>query len=377
MSNTLVKDPATATQAALSLDRKVSQDPPKPGETPAPRPKGTTETLFPEFVHDGVIMARPLPTDVTPNPAVPPSTPSGQSPSKAPDPASQTPPPASTTPKVYLSPEEMAGKLVKIKVDGVETEVPAESLLKSQQLEKHLNTQIETNARILKDLQRREAELTRAPTPPIPLAVVDPSKPPDPLKPPVKVSPELKAIQDQVQELTRTLVDLQATVLPQRYENGITELAARARTELGADDFTAYVPQIRAFVDAEVAKPEVSANKEHLKILDSKEFWYGKYKEMKLKDMLAGKTPPAAAPSTTPPAARTVPPPGTAPVIVDNRGNPVSMPSIEGGGGTSSQPPARSQAVERAQQLFEVARNSNGSTEAWMAYLKAKNEIPD
>ena len=123
---------AAAERAALKLNEGIA--PTAPSEPNAPREIGTTERLFPDFMtSDGAIVNRPIPKDVSSAPAS--ETP--QAPAQG-----QTPPTQAPTVPTYLKPEELAGKMVKLKVDGIEQDVQASELIKLTQLERHSNAQL-------------------------------------------------------------------------------------------------------------------------------------------------------------------------------------------------------------------------------------------
>src|ERR1019366_5722693 len=107
---TKIKDSATAERAALNLNNGIEV--PAASEPNAPREKGTTERLFPDFMtSDGAIVNRPVQKGVPPvNVAETPAT----------VPQTQTPQAQAPTAPVYIKPEDMVGKMARLKVDGVE-----------------------------------------------------------------------------------------------------------------------------------------------------------------------------------------------------------------------------------------------------------------
>lgn len=359
-----VKDMATATQAALRLNTGVEAVPGN-GEPSVPKEKSTAEKLFPEFVtDDGGIINRPirayedasksLPAQATPNPAPQP-------------PISPTAPPA----PAYLTLEEMAGKMVKLKVDGVETDVPAESLLKTNQLERHLNTQLE---RLAQERTRFEQERTALLQRPIPLAPAPEPAAPKPGKPapdPVRKSAEVEALENQIAQMQVQMQGLQATLIPQIQEAGIQRVDKLVKERIGTDDFRTHFEAIKQSALAEMAKPEVANNPQARNWFDSDNYYFQKYQEIKLRELTAKPvTPPAPAPANAPVLMTQ----NGAPVVMTSQGEPRSMPSFEGSGGVPSKAPGGDWQA-KAQAAFDYARQ-NGSTEAWMTYYKVKAEGP-
>src|SRR5579863_4462734 len=125
---TKIKDQATAERAALRVQEGIEVQV-QAGEPPAPIEKTTTEKLFPDFVTDdrGIVNRPVRAKDQAVLPTLAPATP-------APEPQGQTPPAQPPTTPVYLDPKELTGKMVKLKVDGIEQDVPADSLVKLTQL---------------------------------------------------------------------------------------------------------------------------------------------------------------------------------------------------------------------------------------------------
>ncbi len=364
-----VTDQATATEAALNLDRPGSAPAPKPGEPPAPRVQSTTAKLFPEFVgEDGVIYNQPVKPFEDKDKALPPAA---ATPAMKPAPAIP-PAPAPTTP-VYLDLSKLPdGTMVRMKVDGVEMDVPAKDVLKNIQLERHLTIQGQKLAAERANLEAERAAL-RQPTPPQPsLAVPKPGEPPAP-------APAVKPAEDpRIAALETQLAELRTLVAPQQFQEGLKRLDAKVKADLGADDFLTYAPKIQAFVDAELAKPEVAANPMAIRALDTQAFWFGKYQEMKLKDLMAGNgkaapAPPApVTPSIVPRLEPISVPAGTVPVI-DRNGNAVAIPVIEPSSGAPSRESPDANWQGRYQAAFETAKKT-GRTEDWMEVFRLKRE---
>jgi len=355
---TKIKDSATATVAALGLNTEKGTVDPVTGEPKAPVERSTGQKLFPEFVtDDGAIINRPvkpyedtakvLPATMTPEPNRQP----------------QNPNPAAPTVPNYLKIDEMTGKMVKVKVDGVESDVPAESLIKNFQLERTLNSRLESLAEERRKLDQERASM-RTPPP-------TPQEQPKPTQPPVKKGSELEALEARLAETQAQLANLQQTLTPQIQRSAREIVASVAKEQTGFDDFDSYFDRIADFARAESLKPEVATNPAAKQYLDSKDFYLQKYMQMKMKDMSAGQKPNVPVPGNAPVLQNQ----SGAPVIVDRNGNPVGMPDIEGSGGVPSRGPANGDWSTKAQEAFNLARSS-GQTADWMRYYKIKSEGP-
>lgn len=346
---TKIKDSATAEKAALKLNQGLEVVE-KPGEPPAPREKTTSEKLFPEFMtDDGAVVNRPvkpfedlakvLPAVATPEPT----------------PQNPTPPAPIPPAPVYLKPEELTGKMVKLKVDGIEQDVPAESLIKTNQLERHLNAQLMTLAQERKAL---EDERKRLQTPsPVPKAPDE--KPPEG----GKKTPETEALEMRILQMQQQMENLQQTMLPAIQESGIKRVEQMVKNQIGADDFRTYFEKIRDHALEQMAKPEMANDPNARRYFDSDGYYFEKYKELKLKELL---TKPPMDPKA--PVLQT--PQGT-PVVVNSQGQPVSLPTFESSGGVPSRmsPDADWQGTYNA--LFARARASN-TQDDWMALYRHK-----
>ena len=347
---TKIKDSATAERAALKLNEGIEA--PASGEPGAPKEKTTAERLFPEFVgEDGSINNRPVrPFADTSKPLPAQATPEV----KPQDQTPVTPPP---TAPVYLKPEELTGKMVRLKVDGVEQDVPAESLIKTSQLERHLNARL---MEVAQEARRLEDERRRLQAPP-----QAPEKKPEP---PVKRTPELEAMEQRYQILQEQMATLQASLMPQVEEAGKKRVAQMVKERIGADDFDAYYDRIKAAALNELAKPEVQANPQASRWFNSPDFAYQQYQEMKLKDLVTKPAAPAPAPSPAAPALVTE---TGAPVVVTSTGKVVNIPTFESSGGVPSRtsPDADWQSTYNA--LLQRAQSQN-TDENWMAVMRHK-----
>jgi len=357
-----IKDQATAIEAALNLDKPGSEPAKNAGEPAAPRKLSTSQRLFPENIAgDGTIINRPIKGFEDTTKVFPPAA---ATPASAPAPATPTQPAPTAASILDLSklPEDT---MVRTKVDGVEMNVPVKEYLKGIQLERHLTLQGQKLAQERAQLESDRAALRQS-------APVAPSVPPAANQPP-PAKPSAEA--ERIARLEADLAAMRALVAPQQFQAGLQRLADKAKSELGATDFMAYAPKIQAFVDSELSKPEVQSNPILMQQLDNPAFWYGKYQEMKLRDVLSGVAP--AAPVLTPssiiqPQAPVMAPVGTN-VILDRNNNPVVVPIVEGSSGVPSRESPDANWQARYQAAFDVAKKT-GRTEDWQEVFRLKRE---
>lgn len=359
MPKTIVKDQATAEFAARNLE-KGADLPGQVVEPNTPKPKSTSEKLFPEFItDDGAVINRPikafedaskvLPVTATPTPTT----------------QLQTPPTVTPTPPVYITEDDLKGKMAKLKVDGVEQDVPADSLLKTNQLERHLNTQLMNVAEERRKLELERSALQRPITP----AQTPEAKPA--AKPDQKKAPEIEMLEDRLAKTQANLEALYQTIRPQIQDAGVKMLDKRVKEAFGADDYMAYHDKIKELAKAEASKPEVSNNPQVLNYLDSSEYYFQTYKDMKLRDTIS-KPPTAPVPAVAPNAPVLTSQTG-APIVMNNQGQPVSIPAFESSGGVPSKASPEGDWASKAQTLFDAARKT-GTQDAWMAYYKFKSQ---
>ena len=311
---TKIKDSATAEKAALQLNTGI--EPTAPREPNAPRELTTSEKLFPDFTtEDGAITNRPVRLRENSQPianvAATPEVPA----------QGQTPQTQAPTAPTYIKPEDLAGKMVKIKVDGVEQDVPASELVKLTQLERHSNAQLMKLAQERAQLERERQELLARPPAPEPKPT---QKPPEP----VKKSPEVEAIEARLAQMEQSMVQERTLLLPQIQEAGIKRVEQIAKDRTGFDDYRAYHDKVKEIANSEARKAELAGDP-NFRRFDTDGFYYQTYQELKLRD-LATKTamPPVPVPQVQ----------QGAPVLVTNDGRPVSMPAFESSSGVPSTP---------------------------------------
>lgn len=294
--------------------------PPAAGGTPAapaPGPKSTVETLFPDFIGpDGHLMEKPNvslgrePGDVfDPTPA---TDKGGQQP---PAPT----PPAPGAPQ-YLDLSSLEGKMVKLKVDGVEIDVPASSLAKNYQLEAHLTQKgqrLADQEKILQDVLKEAINRPPTGTPPAAGATPPNSDAPSDIPEVAKVQAELKKTQAELAQVTAATAHI-------RVEQGLKAIDADIRRTTGADDFMTYAPKIQDLARS-LCKDPKNPTPQEVAAFDSVAFYRATYSEMKLKDMIAGKPatpPPAAPPAGQPPQPGVERRPAPSVSVVDGAGSP-------------------------------------------------------
>ena len=345
---TPIKDKATAEHAAQNLNQGIEVSV-NPGEPAAPKVKTTSEKLFPEFTtEDGGIINRPVKpfedkAKVLPVAATPSAEPQGQTPTAQ----------VSTAPN-YLTPEDVKGKMAKLKVDGIEQDVPAEDLFKASQLERALNSRMENLAKARKELEAERAAL-----------LARPAEQPKPQK----QEQQQNKKSAEVEALEAKLEGLYAMMLPAIQESGIKRVEQMAKEKFGTDDFRNYFDQIRQGALDELAKPEIAANPQARAYFDSDAFYFQKYQEVKLRELTSKPKAPEPTQQANVPVLTSQS--GT-PIVLNNQGQPVSLPAFEGSGGVPSRQAENGNGQAIRQQAFDAARRE-GTTEAWMNYYKLKS----
>jgi hypothetical protein len=342
---TKIKDSATAEKAALNLNKGL--EPTVPTEPNAPREKGTTERLFPDFMtQDGGIVNRPVPKDVPATETVVVVAPT------------QTPQTQAPTAPIYIKPEDMVGKMAKLKVDGVEQDVPAEDLFKVKQLERHSISQLEQLAKERAQLERDRAEFLARNQAPI--------EPPKPIKQEKKL-PEVEALESRLAQMEQSIAQERAILMPQIQEAGIKRVEQMAKERTGFDDYRAYHERIRQEAFAEAQKAQAAGDMQAVKFFDSDGFYFQKYQEMKLRDLSAKPIP------TTPinPQAPVLQTQQGAPVIVNNNGEVRSIPNFESSSGVPSSP-SENQNWQGTYQSLLARAKADPTDLNWMAVMRHK-----
>lgn len=348
---TKIKDQATAERAALKLNEGI--DVPATGEPITPREKTTSEKLFPAFTtDDGGIVNRPVRNLTDTNMPVPVTeTPKAEPQSQIP--MTQTPPAP-----IYLNESELKGKMVKLKVDGIEQDVPADQLLKLNQLERHSNAQLMKLAEERAALERDRATFLSQRT------QTTPEQKPTKQEPAVKKSVEVEALEARLAQMEAQIVQQNETLRPAIQEAGIKRVEQLAKDKLGADDFRFYFDKVREVAMAKAQDALSRGNQNEARMYDSDSFYYETYKDMKIKDLMAK-------PSVLNPTAPVLQTQQGAPIIMTNSGQPVSLPSFESSSGVPSRenPDANWQSTYNA--LLAKATQS-GSNDDFLALYRHK-----
>lgn len=348
---TKLKDSATAERAALKLNEGI--EPTAKGEPNAPKEKTTAERLFPEFVtDDGSIVNRPIRNLNQPEPVSPPAAATPDVTVQGQTPATQPP-----TAPAYIKPEDLTGKMARIKVDGVEQDVPASELFKLTQLERHSNAQLMKLAQERAQLERDRAEFLTRPQ----------NQPPVEKKEPVKKTAEVEALESRLAQMEQSMAQERALLLPQIQEAGIKRVEQMAKDRTGFDDYRAYHEKVKEASFAEIQKAQAAGDMNAVKFLDSDSFYFQKYQELKLRDL-------SAKPIGLPPANPSAPVLQTqqgAPVIMTSQGQPVSIPAFEGSSGVPSTPSEQGNWQGTYNTLLARAKQQP-TDENWMAVMRHK-----
>ena len=343
---TKIKDSATAERAAMNVNKGIEV--PATGEPNAPKEKTTSERLFPEFVtSDGAIVNRPIPQE--------PSVPAKVAETPAPAFQGQTSPTQAPTAPTYLKPDELAGKMVKLKVDGIEQDVPASELIKLTQLERHSNAQLMKIAQDRAQLERDRQELMSRPVMP---------EPKTPKQPEVKKTPEIEALEMKLAQMEQAMAQERALLQPQIQEAGIKRVEQMAKERIGADDFRSYFDRVREVALSKAQEAQLRGDP-NWKQYDTDGFYFETYKEMKLKEMLSKPVNPN--PSNAPVLQTQT----GAPVVVNNNGQPVSIPSFESSSGVPARTSPTADWQATYNRLLKTAQ-SEPTNENWMAVMRHK-----
>lgn len=310
-----VKAPATPDPkaAAAPSDKPAAAEPPK---------VGTTDRLFSDMAGTSVRGAPPAPAAGAPQDK-------GGSPAPAPAPE-------------VIDLSALAGKMVKIKVDGKDEVVTAEEAFRRVQLDAHLTQKAQELAAKEKSIAEREIAL-KTPTPAAPPAapsVLDKSILMD--------DPAVQKLFKDSADMAAEIARLNAAAAPMKHAQNMGVIDADLKSK-GFDDFEKFRPQLEQKFNS--ATPEQRAG------MDNANWWEGEYQTLKLRELM-GKGPAPAAP-VVPPVTR---PAGGA------------MPDIAGGGGSTRSAIPADEALAAVRAAFQRAQASGGDIEAWALYEKLNRE---
>ncbi len=112
--------------------------------------------------------------------------------------------------------------------------------------------------------------------------------------------------------------------------------------------------------------------------LDNQGFWYAKYQEMKLRDVLSGAKPaaPVLTPSSIVPVSEPTPAPAGTQIVLDKNNRPVVVPIVEGSSGVPSRVSPDENWQSRYHAAMETAKKT-GRTEDWQVVFRLKRENPE
>lgn len=348
-----IKDSATAAAALMQLDKGTEV--PTTGEPNTPREKTTTEKLFPDFMTtDGAVVNRPVRSKES-------SIPAPVSETSEVKPPVQTPPTQPPTAPTYIKPEDLAGKMAKLVVNGVEQDVPANELFKLTQLERHSNAQLMKLAQERAQLEREKSELQTHRVQPPPIQTPEPKKN-------EKKTPEVEALEARIEAMTAQMQSLQQTMLPAIQEAGIKRVEGMVKDRIGADDFRNYFDQIKTSALTEMAKPENAGNIQAQSYFDSDAYYFNKYQELKLKELMSKNSQPPVPANPTIPVLQTQ---TGSPVVITNSGRVVGIPNIEPSGGVPSAPSDQANWQGTYSSLLARAKQTNSDAD-WLAVMRHK-----
>ena len=195
-----------------------------------------------------------------------------------------TPPVAEETPKDDVKPNADADaghpdkdskQMYKVKVDGIETEVDADELVKGYQTQKALSQR----GQKLAD-ERREFESLR--TNPVPEAPKDPIPTAENLLEGDDeyykefISPYVNPLKEQIKKLSTQLEDVQSEMRPARYNTVQDEIEQEMKTA-GFDDYKEKLPEIELAVQG--------MSKERQGVYNNKDGFVSIFKSMKLDEL--------------------------------------------------------------------------------------------
>lgn len=336
------------TQDSGQTATATAETPAAPTVVQDPRPATIGASLFPEEFT--------TPTqDETPATEQPAEESPAQEAEAQPDPVKEAPstvedpaPTQAVTPPAVpdiLDLSVLQGKKLRVKVDGIDMEVPAEDFVKNYQLEMHLNRKgqmLNEQKRAIEELRKELLTKAQTQTDAVEQAIEDGEAP-----------QEIQVLRQELQSTQQALAEIRAATADIVFEKNVSALDSQVKANLGFDDFRQYVPKIQQFVQSQLVNPGRPTPQE-LARFDTPEFYLMKYQEMKLRDLRA--TPPAPAPKP----AETAPPTPVLKKIV----------TVESGGGAL--PAKASESMEQQlQTAFDRARKS-GSTDDWAEYYALK-----
>jgi hypothetical protein len=331
----------------VRVEESQTQD--EPSEGPS-----TSMKLFPDFVKDGVVTALPVEEEEKPvehpeEPKKPEEKEPPAEPTKEAPPAEETPkpeetPPAETPPvepkaEEFLNIENLQGKKVRVKVDGIEMDVPAETLLKNYQIEAHLNRK----GQRLNDQERALREIQQSLNKP----KLNETQEEIPAE---EETSAMASIRRELEETKAALQQVSRVTAKIAYEEGINSIDQHVKATLGFDDFKAHVPKIQEFVKSQLLDPS-NPTREEIALYDSPGFYVQKYQEMKLRELQKQAPAKVVAPVTPAPKLG-------------------KITEVEPGSGSRAETETESLNVQYQKAYARAIKE--GSEEAWMEVMRLK-----
>lgn len=233
----------------------------------------------------------------------------------------------------FLDTAEFGNKKVKVKVDGVETEVTFKDLLKGYQLERHLTQKGQKLSEKEKALREIEETIIGKASTPAAIPVEQ-----DPIG--EVIDPYTKPLKEEIADLRKTIKELKGATQPLEYRQNLMRVDNHLRKS-GYDDFMTYVPEIEQFITDLPIEQQAE--------YDTPKDFMNLYKDFKIRDL---KKPP---PKVNP----------------DERPKPkVSNIHVESSAGSTA---TTDEDALKDKTLFDKAVES-GRTEDWMAVLNHRKK---
>ena len=201
----------------------------------------------------------------------------------------------------YLSQEDFADALVKLKVDGVEEDAKFQDIIRRVQLDKHLTSKGQKLSEEEKRVREKEAALTEREKILAELFANQNQQKAEPeAESFVKDDPYVKRLEADLQATKRLMQEINEQTAPMRLNASLERVDKFAKESLGLNDFMEYRGKIQEKLVS--LPPEVARG------LDNESGWITLFKDIKLKELidqvLASKKAPEPA---TKPVERTSP----------------------------------------------------------------------
>lgn len=251
----------------------------------------------------------------------------------------------------YLSPEDFADALVKLKVDGVEEDAKFQDIVRRVQLDKHLTLKGQKLSEEERKVREKETALSEREKVLMELMASHGEQPSNAVDNDsiVKDDPYVKRIEDQLKQTQDMLRQLTANTAPMVLQSSLSRVDTHVKETLGQSDFLGYQGKIRDYL--------IGLPPEQARSLDNEAGWLSVYKDLKLRELMAK---PNEAPKPVPPAAQAERP---APKLV-----PVESGKSASSGINDDDSSKYRGLVDRAKRLTQ--QNSPERHKAWEEVLK-------